>query len=367
MMAVGIRGCADSGRYAAEDEPAKAVSRDSMPRLRPELRFVIATLGLLAALPAGASAQGLVVRGRVYDPTSGNAGIENATVTLARQRATLSDRDGTFVFRGVPRGEHSLRIEALGYEELELSLTLVGDTTLTLPMKRRPIGLGGVGVVLERIDFDGRVRDPATNAWVSGAEVTSDQGHQERSNLFGRFDLDDVFDGPPLRVLIRAFRYLPLDTTFIPDDEDRRSFDLVPDPVIDRIIGAYVAGLDERAERHLYNEYRMPLNRQDLASLRPNTTLREVLERKYSLRQIRSIGCMFLDELEHRFMSEEHRNSVFEGTFANDIERIELLEFPEAGSMLRVYTRYFFQSHVGSTAELRRPLMVATPYGVLCG
>jgi hypothetical protein len=65
-------------------------------------------------------------------------------------------------------------------------------------------------------------------------------------------------------------------------------------------------------------------------------------------------------------VSEEHRNSVFEGTFANDIERIELLDFPEAGSMLRVYTRYFFQSHVGSSAKLDTPMMVATPIGVMC-
>jgi hypothetical protein len=336
-------------------------------RPRPRLRLLVAALGTLAALPAGAQAQGLVVGGRVYDPTSGNAGIQNASVTLG-QRATLTNVDGTFVFRGIAPGEHQVRVGALGYEDLQLDLTIVGDTTLTLPLKRRPIGLGGIDVVLGRIDFDGRVRDPRrTDTWVSGAVVTSDQGHDEVSNLFGRFDLDDVFDGPPLRLFVRAFRYLPVDTTFIPDDEERHSFDLVPDPVMDRIIGAYVAGLDERADRHIYNEYRMPLNRQDLAPLRPNTTLREVLERKYSLRQIRSIGCMFLDELEYRFMSEQHRNSVFDGTFANDIERIELLEFPEAGSMLRVYTRYFFQSHVASTAELKAPLMVATPFGgVIC-
>jgi hypothetical protein len=228
---------------------------------RTGLAALAAALLSLAALPASARAQDVVVRGRVYDPTSNGPGIQNAQITLGG-RGTLSDRDGTFVFRGVPRGEYQLRVRAFGYEELQARLTLVRDTTLMLPVRADPIELDSVGIVLEKIDFDGRVRDPRrADSWVSGAEVTSDQGHDERSNLFGRFDLDDVFDGPPLRVSIRAFRYLPLDTTFIPDDEDRRSFDLVPDPVMDRIIAAYVTDLDERAERHIYNKYKMPLNR----------------------------------------------------------------------------------------------------------
>ena len=304
------------------------------------------------------------MRGRVYDPASNGAAVQNATITLVGRGGTLSDGDGAFAFRGLRPGRYELRVTALGYAGLSVALDLVRDTTLSLPLQRNPIQLGDVGVVLDRIDFDGRVRDPRrANAWISGAEVVSDQGHSERSNLFGRFDLDDVFDGPPLRLVISAFRYLPLDTTFVPDDDERRSFDLIPDPVMERMISEYVTRLDERAEAHIYNEYKAPLNRLDLASMRLNTTLREVLERKYSLKRIQSIGCMFLDEHEYRFISQEHRNSVFEGTFANDIERIELLEFPEAGSMLRVYTRYFFQNHVGGTGKLATPMMVVTPYG----
>jgi hypothetical protein len=334
---------------------------------RTGLAAIVAALGCLAALPASAHAQDRVVAGRVYDPTSNAAGVQNATILLVGRGATLSNREGEFVFRGVPRGEYELRVEAFGYKSLQITLDVVRDTTLALPLQRDPIQLGSVGVVLERLDFDGRVRDPrGEDRWVAGAEVTSDQGHDERTNLFGRFDLDDVFDGPLLRVTIRAFRYLPLDTTFVPDGEQRHSFDLVPDPIMDRIIGAYVARLEERAESHVYNKYRAPLNRQDLTPLRANATLREILERKYSLQRLRSIGCMFLDEHEYVFVSEEHRESVFEGTFANDIERIELLEFPEAGSMLRVYTRYFFQSHVGGTGKLDVPSMVATPIGVFC-
>ena len=333
------------------------------------LHALVAALVCLAVLPGSALGQGLVVvGGRIYDPTSNGSGVQNATVALVGHRTTLSNADGAFVFRGIAPGRYELRVSALGYEELQLTLDLVRDTMLSLPLRRDPIQLGPVGVVLDRIDFDGRVRDVrGAESWISGALVTSDQGHEESSNLFGRFDLDDVFDGPPLRISIGGFRYLPLDTTLIPDDEERHSFALRPDPVMERIIGAYVSQLDERADRHVYNEYRAPLNRLDLASLRPNTTLREVLERKYSLQRIRSIGCMFLDEMEYNFVSEEHRTSVFEGTFANDIERIELLEFPQAGAMLRVYTRYFFQGNVGGGRKLDPPMMIATPYGgVIC-
>jgi hypothetical protein len=329
--------------------------------------WLVTGLAAAAMLPMSLSAQGIGLSGRVFDSASDNSGVQNASVALEGYGARLSDEAGRFAFRGVPAGTYTLRVTAPGYEELRLSIALVRDTVLAVALRPRPIELDSIGVTLGRIDFDGRVRDPRdVGSWVSGAEVTSDQGHYEHTNLFGRFDLDDVFDGPPLRLALRAFRYLPLDTTLIPDGGERQTFDLVLDPVMDGIIGAYVSGLDERAERHVYNEYRAPLDRQDLAPLRVNTTLREVLERRYSLRTMRSIGCMFLDEREYRFVSEEHRTSVFEGTFANDIERIELLEFPEAGSMLRVYTRRFFQSNVGSTVELDAPLMVATPYGVIC-
>ena len=38
-----------------------------------------------------------------------------------------------------------------------------------------------------------------------------------------------------------------------------------------------------------------------------------------------------------------------------DAESLELLEFPQAGAMLRVYTRYFFQSNVGGGRKLDPP------------
>lgn len=334
--------------------------------------ILVARWALAAALaslapPAGASGQEFVVGGRVYDPAAANPGVQDARIILGGHGVTASNRDGTFVFRGVRRGEYRLRVEALGYEDLEITLTVRGDTTLALALRADPIELDSIDVVLGTIDFDGRVRDPRTDSWVYDAEVRSDQGHRESTNLFGRFDLDDVFDGPPLRLIIRGFGHLPLDTTFVPDDEERYPFDMAPDPVMTRMIDAYVARLDERAGERIY-EYQPALNREDLAKFSANMSLRAVMERKYPPHIVRRIGCLFLDEREYRFGSEEERISVYEGTLANEIERIELLEFPGIDRLImaRVYTRPFFQRHVGSPGDLDKPSMISTPGGTLC-
>lgn len=335
-------------------------------RLLPRALGVVAALVFLAALPTSGLGQDVMVGGRVYDPTN-NSGVQNARITLAGHGTTLSNRDGTFVFRGVGRGEYELRVQAVGYQELQLALTLVRDTTLALPLKVDPFEVDSIDVVLERIDIDGRVRDPRTGSWVADADVRSDQGHRESTNLFGRFDLDDVFDGPPLRLIIRGFGYLPLDTTFIPNDEDPHIFSMAADPVITRMIDRYMARLDDRAGERMY-EYQPALNREDLAQFSANTTLRQVMEAKYPLHILRRIECFFLDEQEYRFISDDHRLSVFEGTFANEIARIELLEFPGPGRlfMARVYTRRFFQRQVGSPDDLAKPSITPTPGGTFC-
>lgn len=329
--------------------------------------FTIGLAAVLTAQPHMAAGQtGWAVAGRVVDSETGG-GLPNALVTLEGRGAVLSADGGIFRFERVPRGEYRLRAEVLGYEDFTVVLDVSHDTTLVVSLDLLPIALEGIEVELGTLDFDGRVRDPRTDSYVFDADVRSDQGHQESSSLSGRFDLDDVYDGPPLRLVIRAFRYLPLDTTFVPDDEDRYPFDLAPDPVMGRMIDAYVARLDDRAARRIYR-YQPALNREDLAAFAGNATLRMVMETKYPPHIVRRIGCFILDEREYRFSSEAERISVWEGTFANEIERIELFEFPGYARlfMARVYTRWFFQRQVGNPEELDRPTMVATPGGIIC-
>jgi hypothetical protein len=134
-----------------------------------------------------------------------------------------------------------------------------------------------------------------------------------------------------------------------------------------RMIDRYVTRLDDRAGKYIY-EYQPALNRDDLATFSPNVTLRDVIERKYSAYVFRSILCFFIDEQEYRFISDDHRISVLEGTFTNDLERIEILELPGEGRlfMVRAYTREFFQRHVGVPHDLATPSVVVTWGGVFC-
>ena len=327
---------------------------------------LIAILALQAAFPSRGSAQELTVTGRVTDARSGTP-VENARLTLEVHGTVLSNSNGEFVFSRVSPGRYRLYVEGLGYEDLELPLTLANDTTLALTLEADPIALDSIAVVLETIDFDGRAVDPHTDSYVYDADVRTDQGHEESTNLFGRFDLDDVFDGVPLRVSIQGFRYLPLDTTFVPDHEERYPFYLQPDPLMTTMIDTYVARLDDRAGRRMY-DHALPLNRVDLTRFAENTSLRMAMEARYPLNVLRRVGCFMIDEREYRFGSPEERVAILEGTFVNEIERIELLEFPGYGRlfMVRIYTRRFFQQNVGSERELKAARMTSTPVGPIC-
>lgn len=336
-------------------------------RERADVRRLLAGLAAIATLPTCLSAQRVELSGRVFDPAADDSGVQNAVVVLEGRGAQLSDRNGDFRFRGIPVGAYTLRVTAPGYEELRLRVSLVRDTALAVALRPDPIAIAGVGVVLgRRMEVNGQVRDPATNSWVSRAEVLSDQGHTEYTNLFGRFDLDDVFDGPLLRITINAFRYLPLDTTFVPDRDERYAFDLLPDPVMARMVENFLARLDDRRPARNY-WYEPTLNRDDLARMKPSTSLREVLEREFPPTKGRRIVCLLVDEWMYNFMGDEgYRRSVYDGTFVNDVERVELLEFGPGYMMARVYTRAYFLEHVGSSAKLAVPSLIVTPSGVFC-
>jgi hypothetical protein len=336
-------------------------------------RWIIAlapAAALLCARFDGAAGQtGWVVTGSVVDAGTG-AAITNARVTLEFYGAVLTSNRGTFRFERVPSAAHSLRVQALGYRDYGTRLLVRADTQLVVALEIQPIRLDSIGVRLRTIDFDGRVRDPLTNSWIPDADVRSDQGHREKSNLFGRFDLDDAFEGAPIRVRIQAYRFMALDTTFIPDDEERYPFDLAPDPVMTRMIELYTTRLDERGGKYIY-KYQPPLNRADLAEFAPNITLRDVIERKYTRYTFNKIICYFIDEQEYRFGADDgdYRTSVFEGTFTNDLERIEVLELPGGPGlflMVRVYTRQFFQRHAGVPHELATPRISVTMGGTFC-
>jgi hypothetical protein len=111
------------------------------------------------------------------------------------------------------------------------------------------------------------------------------------------------------------------------------------------------------------------LSREDLAEFRPIASLRVVMEAKYPLRILEGIACFFLDETEYPWWnSYDGRMSLLEGTSAQELERVELLEFPGEGRlfMARVYTRRFFQRQVASPDDLVDPSATATWGGTFC-
>ena len=320
----------------------------------PRLALIAALMTVWVPLPV-LGQEGVVVSGRVYDAGS-NGGVQNALVTLEEHGAVLSSARGTFSFSGVRPGDYTLRVEAFGYLALSRSLGVVGDTLLVLPLEVDPVQLDPLTVELEKIDFDGRVRDPGRDSNVLDAQVLSDQGHEDWTNVHGRFDLDDVFEHVPLRLAIRAFGYLPVDTTFVPDHEERYPFDLVPDPLMEKMIEVQVGRLEARAGDRSY-EYQPAINRDDMSRFTGNGTLQTVMESRYPRHILRRIGCFFVDE--RHIMDRQERTVLLQSIMANELQRVELLEFPGIGRlfMARVYTRAYFMRLIARNEPLPPPRM----------
>src|SRR5690606_29833692 len=104
----------------------------SMPAiLRDSLRLVgcwrVASVLLLAFLPAAAAAQFATLQGRVTDAATGEA-LPGATVVLASddgaERGTAATTDGAFALAGVPPGRYVLRVSFVGYAAAADTLAL---------------------------------------------------------------------------------------------------------------------------------------------------------------------------------------------------------------------------------------------------
>ncbi len=327
------------------------------PVTGPLSRPIVVAL-LLTVIPASVESQvGVDVLGRVFDVSTGS-GVQNAIVTLEDHGSALSGVDGVFTFSDVAPREYTLRVEAFGYVTAAQSVVVDGALTVQVALDPDPVRIDSISVDLSTLDFDGRVRDPRTESNVLDARVITSQGHEERSNLFGRFDLDDVYEHVPLRMVIEAFGYVPLDTTLVPDDEERHAFELMPDPVMDRMIEHETRRLEDRAGAHYYRHGAV-VERDDLARVTDNWSLQLILERNYPAHLLRRVGCFFIDE--RLIRARQERTMVLQGTMANELQRIEVLEFPGPSRriMVRVYTRGFFQRLVGSHRPLATPEMVS--------
>lgn len=314
---------------------------------------LIAAVSLSAIVPAPARSQtDVVVRGRVYATDTG-AGIPNAIATLDGYGSVLTSDAGSFRFDGVAPGRRSLRIEAFGYEDASLELDLAANTVVDVPLTPAPLELDSLRIELETLDFDGRVMDPEEDLRVVGAEVLSSQGHEERSNAHGDFDLDDVYRDVPLRIVIREFGYLPLDTTLIPDDDERHEFDMAVDSAVQRVIDMQVERIADVTRGR--SSVIRSLDREGLLRFSGTFTVYDMLLYEYG-RRLQRVQCIVVDE--EQIQRSRGWRSYLSTMLPEELERVEFLF---GGGMLRIYSREFIRRMSVGRVELTRPLMFPRP------
>lgn len=192
-------------------------------------------------------------------------------------------------------GEYTLRIDAFGYVSESVPLTLDRDRTVTVPLEIAPFMLDSLVVEPRSIDIDGRVRDRENDLPVVDAEVLANRVPSARTNVRGRFGLDDVWEGVPLLLSFRAFGYLPMDTVVQPADGDEDyELHLAADPVAERMIEVQIARIQDRAGGRRAITMR-PLDRDRLLRW-TGAGLGDVLKSSYSRRHLQRVRCIFVDE-----------------------------------------------------------------------
>ena len=313
------------------------------------VRAVIAgaLLGGAILLPSRTLAQTTyTLEGRVIE-ASGD-GIQNATVALDGIGFRLTDEEGAFRFAGVPPRSYTVRVEALGYEPVTQTVDLEDDRTLTIEMEVSPFELDSIVVESHVIEIEGRVWDPVQDEPVASAEIVSNQADPTRTSWGGRFELR-VAEGVPLALRVRAFRFLPLDTLFVPEEDGRYRLELAIDPVVARMLEQEIVRLDDRAGGRRAVGMG-PFNRDELRRWR-GATLADLMKFSFPIRS-RRLQCIVFNE---RDVGMEMVGPTLSTTFLDDIERVEFLF---RGAMMRVYTKEFMRTMVGGGLELRRPVYV---------
>lgn len=121
--------------------------------LRAAAPFLALLLVALGTRPAAAQATGSIL-GRVLDAQSGEpiVGADVQLVGLPFRATTVAE--GRFALAAVPPGEHTLRVQRLGYRTLELTGVVVRTghaTDAVARMQPQAVEVGGVTVQVERL------------------------------------------------------------------------------------------------------------------------------------------------------------------------------------------------------------------------
>ncbi len=311
--------------------------------------------GLLGGcLPAlGLAQTPAVVEGRVFD-AGGGAAVRNAIIDLRGHGSTLTSEGGYFRFEDVRSGAYTLRVDAFGFAVDSLSLDVAADTTLVISVRYQPLALDPVIVEPRLIDIVGRVRDPTRDMAVVDAEVFTNQVEGVITGPHGRFEVEDVLADVPLRVVVQALGYVTLDTIFVPDEEVRYQFDLLPDPRVEALIDTQALRIHDR-DSPTGTAMLQPIDRQRALEYAGNHTVATMLEWEYGDR-INRVACTLVNEVPWLF---DWQPSTLTQILPEDIQRIEFLF---AGKMMRIYTREFMREMISRDVELRTPVYVERLY-----
>jgi len=311
------------------------------------LRAAAVALAAMVAPGGGASGQTqVVIEGRVVERGT-TVPIAGASVELDGYPITSTSATGTFRLDGVSPGGYDLRVEAFGYSPHDVFLVIRRDTTVLIELEVAPVVLDTLAVDARKIGIRGVVVDRQSEQRLIRTEIGTSLNHETRTNGAGRFRLRDVPAGFPVQVRLRAFGYLPLDSTIIAEQDTSMTFAMEIDSLAQRMIGVAVGRLEERS-RPFRSAIMPPIGREELLR-NSNATVLDVLKSRYSI-NLRRIQCILIDDRQTYNGLDEMAVILPE-----ELERIEVLE---RGRMLRLYTRNFIKRMLGGGVQLVRPLYV---------
>jgi hypothetical protein len=297
-----------------------------------------------AAIPAVAQT-GARLSGRVVERGS-DSGIAGATIETG-SRQVLSDFEGRFVIDELPLGTHSVAIKAYGYSPREVSVRLTGDTSIVVPLDPAPISLDSLLVEGRTITVRGEVYERGDDRGLLDVEIRVEPDHESYTNSAGRFKLEDIPAGPPLRFSVRGFGFLPIESVLSAFEDTTLVIHLEADSVAQRMIQQQVERIENRARPHATAV--MPaLDREYLLRNR-NATALDIVQTRYGL-FLGRIKCILIDD-------RQSYNGLAELAhfLPDELERVEVLL---RGVMLRIYTRDYLRERLGQAGKLPTPVYV---------
>jgi hypothetical protein len=306
---------------------------------------VLAVL-LIAVCAAPSLAQSVArLSGRVVERGT-DRGLAGATIEIGSRRVS-SDLDGRFVAGDVPPGSQTMKVSAYGYSSREVSLRLVADTSIVVELDPAPLPLDPLLVEGRTITIRGEVYERGDDRGLLDVEVRVEPDHETYTNVAGRFKLEDIPAGPPLRFSVRAFGYLPIESVLSAFEDSTLIVHLEVDPVVQRMIQEQVDRVEARAHPFL-TAVMPPMDREYLLRNR-NGTAFDLIRHRYG-HFVRRIRCILIDDRQRYNGPAELAHFLPE-----ELERIEVLE---RGRMLRIYTRDYIRDRLGERGKLPMPVYV---------